>query len=323
MEEYFLEEFNNEERWCVYIHTNKINNKAYIGITKRNPEDRWGSNGCRYNIDGQPAFAGAIKKYGWDNFEHIIFINNIDEDKAKYIERLLISLYKTNCTRWNNPSYGYNMTDGGDGSAGRAWSDESKEKLSKSLIGHPTSEETKRKISKANTGRTYSPEALRRMSESHIGIQAGENHPRYGKHISEETREKLRRSRTGKKTSEETKKKQSESQKKRLEKPENHPNYGKHLSEEHRRHIGESNKGKTISDETKKAISEAQSVSVVQLSKNGEFIMQYSSMLKAQEATGIDRRQIGKCCRHEKGRKTAGGFKWMYAEEYYKMKFND
>ena len=46
----------------VYIHTNKINNKKYIGITCQNPSKRW-RNGNGYK---NGYFAKAIKKYGWD-----------------------------------------------------------------------------------------------------------------------------------------------------------------------------------------------------------------------------------------------------------------
>ena len=38
----------SKEEYTVYIHTNKSNNKVYIGITKQTPERRWGKNGVNY-----------------------------------------------------------------------------------------------------------------------------------------------------------------------------------------------------------------------------------------------------------------------------------
>lgn len=59
-----------EKPYCVYIHTNKINKKSYIGITCQKPEHRWGCNGNGYAEC--PHFWRAIQKYGWDNFDHKI-----------------------------------------------------------------------------------------------------------------------------------------------------------------------------------------------------------------------------------------------------------
>lgn len=96
------------DNYCVYIHRNIINNKAYVGITKNGdkPNDRW------RNGKGYPSwsFLGkAIQKYGWDNFEHIVWSNELSEDEAQKLEVMLIALFHT-----TDPNYGYNISPGGE-----------------------------------------------------------------------------------------------------------------------------------------------------------------------------------------------------------------
>lgn len=94
--------------YCVYIHRNIINNKAYIGITKYedNPNRRW-RNGEGYK--GNQHFYNAIQKYGWNNFEHVIWADKLSEEEAKKIEIMLIALFSTTI-----PNYGYNVSLGGE-----------------------------------------------------------------------------------------------------------------------------------------------------------------------------------------------------------------
>lgn len=94
--------------YTVYMLINRVNDKKYIGITSKCPEQRWRS-GCGYS-KRQPLIYNAIKKYGWDNFDHIILKTGLAEDAAKSEEQRLIKLYDT-----MNPKAGYNMTIGGDG----------------------------------------------------------------------------------------------------------------------------------------------------------------------------------------------------------------
>ena len=185
----------DNKKWCVYMHVNKINDKKYIGITSRDVEQRW-RNGCGYCKD-QPVFWNAIKKYGWDNFKHEIIARDLSEYDAKQLEIHLIDKYKTNCRKYKNPEYGYNMTDGGDGTTGRLHTEETKEKIRNAAIGRKASEETKLMFSKT---------------------RQGENNSFYGKHHTEETKKIL-----------------SDKHKEYLSNPENHGMYGKHHSEESKR----------------------------------------------------------------------------------------
>lgn len=94
--------------YCVYCHTNLINNKKYIGITSQLPNHRWGKDGNGYK--GQLKFYRAIQKYGWDNFSHEILFENLTLEDANEKEKELIKTYDT-------VKKGYNVTLGGsDGS---------------------------------------------------------------------------------------------------------------------------------------------------------------------------------------------------------------
>jgi group I intron endonuclease len=94
--------------FTVYIHRNKINNKLYIGQTCQKPKYRWNSGKGYVEC---PYFYSAIKKYGWDNFEHIIWATNLTQYEANEMEKSLIALYNT-----TNTNYGYNLALGGKNS---------------------------------------------------------------------------------------------------------------------------------------------------------------------------------------------------------------
>jgi hypothetical protein len=121
------------KNWKVYVHTFP-NNKKYFGITCRDdPNIRW-QNGKGYGKDAQPVMYNAIQKYGWDNVKHEILFSGLSKKEAELKERELISLYKTNCKRYGC-LYGYNMTDGGEGTLGHKVSKESKKKMSEVRLG--------------------------------------------------------------------------------------------------------------------------------------------------------------------------------------------
>lgn len=150
------------EQYFVYMHTNKLNNKKYIGITKQaKPEYRWGINGCNYKES--PHFYSAIQKYGWDNFEHDVIAKNLSKQDACEMERELIAKYQT-----QNNQFGYNIFDGG---TAPNLPQETREKIAKGLrgnkngLGKPCSEEKKKKISEAQKGKTLTEEHKKKLSK--------------------------------------------------------------------------------------------------------------------------------------------------------------
>lgn len=148
--------------YYVYLHNNKINNKKYIGITKQQPESRWGINGEGYK--SSPHFYAAIQKYGWDNFEHIVLYQGLTKEEACQKEIELIEEYQT-----QNREYGYNIMSGG---SAPNMPEEIRLKLSNSLKGnqngkgHPCSDEKKKKIRDAQKGRKLSEEHKQKLSEA-------------------------------------------------------------------------------------------------------------------------------------------------------------
>ena len=131
--------------YCVYCHTNKVNGKKYIGITKQNPDGRW-KNGKGYSAQH---FSRAIQKYGWDNFEHTILKNGLTKNQACYYERFYIQKYGTTLVE-----NGYNETLGGDGGGmyKKHHTKEAKEKISKARKVIGFTEIHKKHISESKTG---------------------------------------------------------------------------------------------------------------------------------------------------------------------------
>ena len=156
---------DGQNSYTVYIHTNIINNKKYVGLTRQTVEQRW-QNGQGYKYC--TLFNNAIKKYGWQNFSHEIVATGLSEEEACELERELIRDLHT-CDK----EYGYNIFEGGNTAH---QTEDTKRRISEAQLGIPkpddvvlkmrraqASEETKTKISAALKGRKLSEETKAKM----------------------------------------------------------------------------------------------------------------------------------------------------------------
>ncbi len=91
--------------YCVYVHTNRENGKVYVGQTK-DIKERFAR--CGSNYKNNKYFYNAIKKYGWDGFDHKILAYNLNKDEANEMEKYYIKKFDS-----TNPEKGYNIALGG------------------------------------------------------------------------------------------------------------------------------------------------------------------------------------------------------------------
>lgn len=150
--------------YAIYIITNIVNARQYVGITN-NLKRRWSDH---KRANGGQQIHSAIKKYGVDSFVFSHIADAFDLESAQAIERLLIAEHNT-----KSPC-GYNHTDGGDGVVNP--SDETKEKIAAKQRGKKHTPETIAKMALAKTGKlstmkgkTFSAEIRAKMSEARKG----------------------------------------------------------------------------------------------------------------------------------------------------------
>ena len=143
--------------WTVYEHISP-SGKIYVGITNQPIKKRW-KNGLGY-VNSR-YFFGAIIKYGWVNFKHIVIATSLGEATAKNMEKDLIAFNKAK-------GISYNITDGGDGRLGCHFnhSEKSKQLIRLHHRRHQT-QETKVKISQKQLGIKFPDWRKELLSKAH------------------------------------------------------------------------------------------------------------------------------------------------------------
>lgn len=163
--------------FCVYVFQHKQNHKIYVGKTN-NFIRRVAQHKSR-SLDTY--FSRSIEKYGLDAFDYFILEEFENEENCFEAEEFWIAFFRSNVK-----GYGYNLTEGGEGTSGHTWTltAENKKNMSEAHRGHSLSEQHKQAISESlqgaknpNYGKTMSENQKILISGSRKGKLAGMSNP--------------------------------------------------------------------------------------------------------------------------------------------------
>ena len=161
----------------VYLIWNMVNGKKYVGQTVKTVKERFNQHAKKKSPIGN-----AIRKYGKENFRYGVIVTCATKAELDNQEKYYIAMLKT------KKPYGYNRTDGGEGT-----------------VGYSPTPEHRAKLAVANLGKHLTPEHCAKISAA----VSGENHPFFGKHHTAQTRAKLATANIGKHHTTQTRSKMS------------------------------------------------------------------------------------------------------------------
>jgi group I intron endonuclease len=211
---------------CVYMATNRVNGKRYIGKTVGSLSRRIAHHITASQRRASYAFGRALAKHGPNMFEWSILFSSINDSLLLKTERTMIAMFRTRAPR------GYNLTDGGDGACGAVHSEETRAKRSAALKGkkrEPFTQDHRDRMSLAHSGVALSLKHRKNLGLSHEGKKhpprSVESRARYsaagtGKKHTDEARAKISAGLKGRLVSAETRKRISDSQIGRKKTPE-------------------------------------------------------------------------------------------------------
>lgn len=180
----------------IYLVTNKLNGKQYIGQTIQTIQARWSLHGKP--TSKCPYLKNAIQKYGKDNFSISILASCKTKKELDQTEEYFIALYNTLAPN------GYNLTRGGNN---KEITEKTRKKMRDSHLGKKLTAQQKLKISKALTGISRSSETRAKQGLAKKGPKnpwygkKGRDNPTFGKMRSIASRKKMSLAQLGKKRS--------------------------------------------------------------------------------------------------------------------------
>lgn len=180
----------------LYVITNLINGKMYVGQTSGTVKHRWSQHKSHSRTRPHLPLYASMLKHGVENFDVSLVALAFTKEHCDWLEEQWIRTLETHLR-----DKGYNLTYGGEGAR---HTPETREKLSKMRIGKPGrvyTEEQRLETSirqrgeKGNNwGKKASPETAEKMSQAHSGENNhcfglyGPFHPAFGAKHSEESK---------------------------------------------------------------------------------------------------------------------------------------
>lgn len=147
----------------VYLVTNTLNGKGYVGITSKAVARRWTNHKADALSGKQTALHRAIGKYGVDAFTVSVLASGLSPEGLVISEIQIIKQLRTRVP------HGYNMTQGGDGTPGLTHTPEARAKIGAGAKGRIFSAERNRKLSDARKGKPLSLEHRAKLAASKLG----------------------------------------------------------------------------------------------------------------------------------------------------------
>jgi group I intron endonuclease len=259
----------------IYLTTNMINGKRYLGKDSKNDPNYLGSG---------TILKRAIEKYGKKHFKKEIIEECYTLTHLSEREEYWLNYYDAG----NNSNF-YNMHNHSVGTPSG---------IKNKLFGTSLSKEHRTKISKGLMGRVQSEETRKKIKESNIGKNKG-------KLASSETRKKLSIAATGRCHTEESKNKI------RIKSVGNKSRTGMSHSQETKNRISITQIGvKKNPESVYKNFLSQKKKPIVQYDINGNFLMEYDGVRLASRMTGIKRQALISALKDKT--KTSGGFIWKY-----------
>ncbi len=141
------------------------NGKRYVGVEGKTNSRKWKHSRSEYHTKNNSLVAKAIRKYGWLNCKFTYLLFDCPPELCYQMESEIIK-------EFNLQSYlfGYNQSSGGEcGFSGVKMADEHRRKIGNAHRGKIVRPETIEKMRLANTGKTLSEETKNKISASLMG----------------------------------------------------------------------------------------------------------------------------------------------------------